>query len=287
MNRSYCSFTIPFSPSPPFCHCRYSLSFFRHRCRALNFDDVSCNMESGLYIVSTPIGNLADITYRAVHVLNHVSCVYAEDTRRTRKLFSALGITKPLISCHAHNEVVRKNEIVEKIQSGNVILYDTKRIKIADLDCGHCKRCRNAIDQRSRKSIDRFRYRRRHSRYSNSRALSCSSRPHRIWIRYINFLFHRIFANTNSFVSQNRYFIDFLSLVDRQRKLELFEDVPAPLIIFVAPSNLLSVLQSCIEVFGESRKCTIAKEITKIYEVSIHLRNKTVSSTYSVSIVDR
>lgn len=77
-------------------------------------------LESGLYVVATPIGNLEDITFRAVRVLKSVSCVYAEDTRRTLKLLNAFGISTPLISCHEHNEADRVHSIVTQIANGQV-----------------------------------------------------------------------------------------------------------------------------------------------------------------------
>jgi len=75
--------------------------------------------ESGtLYIVATPIGNLADITLRALEVLRSVSLIAAEDTRHTRKLLSFYDIHKPLISYHSHNNRERGPELLEKIAAG-------------------------------------------------------------------------------------------------------------------------------------------------------------------------
>jgi len=76
-------------------------------------------LESGiLYIVSTPIGNLDDITRRAVKVLEDVDTVVAEDTRKTSVLLHHLGISRPLISYHEHNEHKRAGELVQKLKSG-------------------------------------------------------------------------------------------------------------------------------------------------------------------------
>ena len=71
-----------------------------------------------LYIVSTPIGNLDDITRRAVKVLEEVDAVVAEDTRKTSTLLQHLGISKTLISYHEHNEHKRTGELVRKLESG-------------------------------------------------------------------------------------------------------------------------------------------------------------------------
>jgi len=75
-------------------------------------------IEPALYIVSTPIGNLEDITLRALRVLREVDIIAAEDTRNTSKLLSHYEIHKKLISCHEHNEVNRGRELIDKIQKG-------------------------------------------------------------------------------------------------------------------------------------------------------------------------
>lgn len=73
---------------------------------------------SRLYVVSTPIGNLADITYRAVAVLGEVDRILAEDTRRTRILLRHYGVSTPLYSAHAHNEAARAALLVEWLDAG-------------------------------------------------------------------------------------------------------------------------------------------------------------------------
>jgi 16S rRNA (cytidine1402-2'-O)-methyltransferase len=72
-----------------------------------------------LFIVSTPIGNLEDITLRAVRVLGEVSLIACEDTRHTRKLLDHLGIVTPATSYHEHNEVSKAEELVGKLQAGS------------------------------------------------------------------------------------------------------------------------------------------------------------------------
>jgi len=74
-----------------------------------------------LYIVSTPIGNLADITYRAVQVLGAVARILAEDTRRTAILLKHYGISTPLVSAHAHNEAARTRQVIEWLDRGEDI----------------------------------------------------------------------------------------------------------------------------------------------------------------------
>src|SRR5208283_466138 len=80
-------------------------------------------MAGVLYLVATPIGNLEDITLRAVRVLREADLIACEDTRHTRKLLDHIGISKPLVSYHEHNEAARAAELVEKLVGGaNVAL---------------------------------------------------------------------------------------------------------------------------------------------------------------------
>ena len=75
-----------------------------------------------LYVVATPIGNLEDITLRAIRVLKEVSLIAAEDTRRTLKLLNALGIKTPLTSYYEHNKLTKLDYVLEKLEQGDVAL---------------------------------------------------------------------------------------------------------------------------------------------------------------------
>lgn len=74
-----------------------------------------------LYVVATPIGNLADITLRAIRVLGEVDAIAAEDTRTTRKLLVHHGIRTPLVSYHEHNEAVRTPELLDRMRGGEQV----------------------------------------------------------------------------------------------------------------------------------------------------------------------
>ena len=78
-------------------------------------------MSGKIYIVATPIGNLEDITLRALRVLKEVDLIAAEDTRHTKKLLSHYGINTPLISYHAHNQESRGPELIKRLQDGQNI----------------------------------------------------------------------------------------------------------------------------------------------------------------------
>ena len=78
-------------------------------------------MSGTLYLVATPIGNLEDITYRAVRTLREADLIACEDTRQTRKLLDHYGIAKPLVSYHEHNEAARAEELVARMQAGGSV----------------------------------------------------------------------------------------------------------------------------------------------------------------------
>jgi len=86
---------------------------------------MSANPESplapGLYLVATPIGNLGDITLRALDVLRRVDRIACEDTRQTQKLLNHFQITTPTVSCHQHNEHTRATELIQNIKAGKAI----------------------------------------------------------------------------------------------------------------------------------------------------------------------
>src|SRR6185436_18632632 len=78
-------------------------------------------MSGLLYLVATPIGNLEDITFRAVRLLKEADVIACEDTRQTRKLLDHYGIQKPTVSYHEHNEAERTAELVERLRAGAVV----------------------------------------------------------------------------------------------------------------------------------------------------------------------
>ena len=78
-------------------------------------------MQGKIYLVATPIGNLEDITLRAIRILKEVDIIVAEDTRQTLKLLNHLEISKPMISFHRHSQEEKKNEIIKKVKEGKNI----------------------------------------------------------------------------------------------------------------------------------------------------------------------
>lgn len=75
-------------------------------------------MPGTLYIVATPLGNLEDITFRAVRILKEVDLIAAEDTRHSKKLLGHYGITTPTIACHEHNETAKAQDLIQRLENG-------------------------------------------------------------------------------------------------------------------------------------------------------------------------
>ena len=101
-----------------------------------------------LYIVPTPIGNLADMTYRAVTVLQEVDTILAEDTRTSGVLLKHYGISKPMLPYHQHNEHKRTARIVQDLQDGKTfaLITDAGNPGISDHACFIVRECvRNNI----------------------------------------------------------------------------------------------------------------------------------------------
>jgi 16S rRNA (cytidine1402-2'-O)-methyltransferase len=189
-----------------------------------------------LYIISTPIGNLEDITLRALRTLKEVDVIAAEDTRHSRKLLNHYGITKPMISYWSEKEKVRSEDIIEKLRSGLsvAIISDAGTPGISDPGTVLIKR---AIDE----GIDVIPI---PGPSAAIAALSVSG------------------LSTEEFT-----FIGFLppKAAQRQKRLNELMLEPGTLIFYEAPHRVLDTLSDMEKIFGE-RKTVLAKEITKMHE---------------------
>src|ERR1017187_5528732 len=96
--------------------------------------DPESPLAPGLYLVAPPLGNLGDITLRALDVLRRVDRIACEDTRQTQKLLNHFQITTPTVSCHQHNEHQRAHELVEALKAGGrlALVSDTGIPGISD-----------------------------------------------------------------------------------------------------------------------------------------------------------
>ena len=193
-------------------------------------------MEGILYIVATPIGNLDDITLRAINVLKEVDLIAAEDTRHTLKLLNHLEISKPLISYHRHNEENRQDLIIEKLKEGQkiAIVSDAGTPGICDPGEVIIKKCiEEGIKIIPIPGACAF-----------VNALICSG------------------LDTTEFE-----FLGFLPLNknNRKEKLEQIKKSNKTIIIYEAPHKLKETLKNLKEII-ENRKIVLARELTKIHE---------------------
>ena len=193
-------------------------------------------MEGILYIVATPIGNLDDITLRAIKVLKEVDLIAAEDTRHTLKLLNHLEISKPLISYHRHNEENRQDVILEKLKDGKdvAIVSDAGTPGICDPGEVIIKKC----IEKNIKIVPIP------GACAFINALICSG------------------LDTTEFE-----FLGFLPLNknNRKEKLEQIKKSNKTLILYEAPHKLKDTLKDLKEIL-ENRKIVLARELTKIHE---------------------
>ena len=193
-------------------------------------------MKGKLYLVATPIGNLEDITLRALRILKEVDYIAAEDTRNTLKLLNHFEIKKPLISNHRHNEEDRENSLIEKLKDGKniAVVSDAGTPGISDPGEVIAKR---AIEE-------------------NIEVIpipgACAA---------INALIASG-LNTKEFV-----FFGFLPLNKklRKEKLEEIKNENKTIIIYEAPHKIKDSLNDLKNIVGD-RKIVLARELTKIHE---------------------
>lgn len=192
---------------------------------------------SSLYIVSTPIGNLGDITYRAIAVLGRVDRVLAEDTRRTSILMKHYGLTTPLVSLHAHNEAARTSLILDRLGAGEslalvsdagtpLISDPGARIVRAVVEAGH-----EVVPVPGASAV--------------LAALVASG------------------LDPEPFT-----FFGFLprSGAERTERLEAIARLDHTAVIYEAPGRLVRLLHGLIERCGTDRRVAVARELTKVHE---------------------
>lgn len=193
-------------------------------------------MSGTLYLVATPIGNLNDITLRAINILKEVDFIAAEDTRHSLKLLNHLEISKPLISYHRHNEDIKSELLIEKLKDNKniALITDAGTPGISDPGEEIVKQCiKNEIKIVPIPGACAF-----------VNALICSG------------------LDTTEFT-----FLGFLPLNKKNRKeqLEKIKNCKSTSILYEAPHKLTSTLKDLAEIL-EDRKIVLAKEITKIHE---------------------
>jgi len=193
-------------------------------------------LEPGLYLVSTPIGNLADITLRALGVLNRADLIVCEDTRHSRKLLSHYGIAGKLEAYHEHNAQRMRPKILERIRAGlaAALIADAGTPLISDPGF---KLVREALEEGL-----------------NVVSVPGPSAP--------------IAALTSSGLPSDRFFFEgFLppKSAGRRKRLEAIAGLPGTVILFESGSRLAEALRDAAEVLGP-RQGAVAKELTKRHE---------------------
>ena len=189
-----------------------------------------------LYIVATPIGNLEDITLRAIKVLKEVDIIAAEDTRHTLKLLNHLEISKPLISYHRHNEDIKTDVLIKELKEGKniALVSDAGTPGICDPGEEVIKKC---IEEEIKiVPIP--------GACAMINALICSG------------------LDTKEFL-----FMGFLPLnkKNRKEKLEEIRNETKTIILYEAPHKLEATLKDLKDII-EDRKIVLARELTKIHE---------------------
>ncbi len=194
-------------------------------------------MKAGLYIVPTPIGNLEDMTLRALDVLRSVDVIAAEDTRHSRRLLSHYDIRTPLVSFHEHSGFGVIAGLVERIIAGQLVALISDAGTPLVSDPGYELVQAVQAEDLSVSALP--------GACAAITALSAAGLP------------------THAF-----YFAGFMpakSAARRKRLLE-FSDTGATLILYEAPHRIVALLEDAKNVFGSEREAVLARELTKTYE---------------------
>lgn len=193
-------------------------------------------MSGTLYLVATPIGNLEDITFRAIRILKEVDLIAAEDTRQTLKLLNHYEINKPLISYHRHNEEVKQEVLIQKLKEGqNIALVSDAGTPVIS-DPGEV-----IVKEALKENIKVI--------------------PIPGACALINALI------ASGLDTKEFSFYGFLSLNKklRKEKLQEIKKENKTIILYEAPHKLTSTLKDLSEIL-EDRKIVVARELTKIHE---------------------
>ena len=190
-----------------------------------------------LYVVATPIGNLEDISYRAVRVLKEADLIACEDTRHTAKLLHHYGIDKPTISYHEHNEVARAEELVAKLEQGLNIAQVSDAGMPGISDPGY--RVIKLAIERGIQVVPIP------GASAVVAALAASGLP------------------TDSF-----QFLGFLPAKSGQRRttLEMLRQAEQTTVVYEAPHRIAETMKDVVELLGTERPVVLARELTKIHE---------------------
>jgi len=219
-----------------------------------------------LYLVPTPIGNLEDMTFRAVKVLKEVDLILAEDTRTSGKLLKHYDIATPMQSHHMHNEHRMVDLLVKKLQSGisMALITDAGTPAISDPGFLLTRACvKNNIDIECLPGATAF-----------------------------------VPALVNSGLPNDKFvFEGFLSpKKGRQTRLKLLTEETRTMIFYESPHKLLKTLTQFADYFGADRPVSVSRELTKLYEETVrgtvvevltHFENKAPKGEFVIVVEGR
>jgi 16S rRNA (cytidine1402-2'-O)-methyltransferase len=191
----------------------------------------------GLYLVATPIGNLQDITLRALRVLKEVEVIACEDTRHTQKLLNHYGIPTRTVSYHEHNEMTRAAELMKDLEDGTSVALVTDAGMPGISDPGF-------------------------------RLISLAIRHH-VPVVPIPGASAFLAALVASGLPTDCFrFSGFLPAKrgERRATLEAIKTSPRTQVFYEAPHRIVEAVSDVVEVLGEARQVVIARELTKLHE---------------------
>jgi 16S rRNA (cytidine1402-2'-O)-methyltransferase len=193
-------------------------------------------MPGKLYLVATPIGNLQDITLRALETLRSVDLIACEDTRHTRNLLNHFRISNRTISYHEHNEQERAEELADRLIQGESIAIVTDAGTPGICDPGF-RIVQRAIE------------------------IGAVVVPIPGAVGFVSA------AIVSGLPTDSVFFGGFLPSKkgERKRRLEQTQDIPATLIFYETPHRLIKSLADCLDILGDRRGC-VARELTKLHE---------------------
>jgi 16S rRNA (cytidine1402-2'-O)-methyltransferase len=190
-----------------------------------------------LYLVATPIGNLEDITLRAIRILKEVDVIACEDTRQTQKLLNHYGVTTRTISYHEHNEMTRSAELVKEMQEGASVALVTDAGMPGISDPGF-------------------------------RLISLAIRHHVPVVPIPGASAFLAALVASGLPTDSFRFSGFLppKRGERRAALEAIRTSPRTQVFYEAPHRIVEALSDVVEVLGEDRHVVIAREVTKLHE---------------------
>ena len=190
-----------------------------------------------LYIVATPIGNVTDISVRALHVLGMVDAVACEDTRNTGNLLSRFGLSRPMLAAHQHNEREVADKIIHRLLAG-------ERIALVS-DAGT-----PGVSDPGARIVDAV-------RAAGLRVMPVPGASAAVTA-----------LSASGLVNDQFYFVGFLPAKAKQRETALLQllTVSATLVLYEAPHRIVDCVEALAGVFQPERQVVFARELTKLFE---------------------